>query len=147
MRKTALPFLTVTVLFLTGAVAVGQTIDRVAAVVQIDTGGSGVIVHVGPRRAVGISCGHVAGKVGRTSGFQNFDGSRGVLRWEVRDKDHELSMFSTDSASVRWYVPISKKDLSGPFTAAGYTGAKGVMCRKWLKPIEKARPLTLSMDR
>jgi len=148
MNKHSFPFLTVAVAAL-ASVAVGDTnVDRVKAVVQIDSGGSGVIVRVGKKKAFGISCGHVAGRIGKTVGFRNHDGSRGVLLWEARDEKNELSIFSTSPKSVRGVVPIVTGTVFGPFTAAGYTGAKGKLCRKWLSPVEHPRRISnVSVER
>ena len=148
MKKHSFPFLTAAVVAL-ASVAVGDNkVDRVQAVVQIDSGGSGVIVRVGKKKAFGISCGHVAGRTGQKSGFTNHDGSRGILTWEARDKKNELSLFSTSSGSVRGVVPVVTRDTSGPVTAAGYTGATGRLCQKWLSPIKNPRKLSnVSVDR
>ena len=144
MKKHSFPFLVVAVALvaLASAAAGDNQVDRVRAVVQIDSGGSGVIVRVGKKKAFGISCGHVAGRPGQTVGFRNHDGSRGVLRWEARDKKNELSIFSTSPGSVRGVVPVVTGAVSGPFTAAGYTGAKGKLCRKWLSPIDRPRRIS-----
>lgn len=121
-------------------------IDRLAATIRIDTGGSGVIVSVGKEAAFGLSCSHCAGKPGETSGFYNHDGSRGKLEWRHRYPKSELSVFRCSTKDVRGWCPVSSSP-SPPYTAAGYTGAGDKLCRKWLKSSGVFRPSNLKFDR
>ena len=121
-------------------------VDRLAATIRIDTGGSGVIVSVGPDESYGMSCDHCAGSPGKVSGFRNHDGSRGRLVWVSRFPDSELSVFKCETRHVRGWVPLGSRP-NPPYTATGYTGARDKLCRKWLTAKTTFRPSNLKIDR